>query len=120
MSASNSRKATSIIAFRMTPDEADALRAAAKVAGLGPTTFARRAAFEAANLALPAYEAKAPDPSKVDKAKLIGEVNRIGSNVNQIAKITNSTKQAPASKDVKVLQAEVRALRLDILKALET
>ncbi|MBA8838836.1 plasmid mobilization protein [Ochrobactrum sp. RH2CCR150] len=120
MSASNSRKATQVLTFRMTPDEGDALRAAAKANGIGPATFARRAAFKAASLPLPGYEAKAPDPDKIDKARLIGEINRIGSNLNQIAKITNLTKRAPSSKEVKVLFAEVRALRIDILKALET
>ncbi|KAB2774647.1 MobC family plasmid mobilization relaxosome protein [Brucella anthropi] len=119
MSASNSRKATSVISFRMTPGESEALRASAKAHGLGVTSFARRAAFDAASLPHPAYETKKPDPRKVEIAKLIGEVNRIGGNVNQIAKICNTVKQAPSSKDVKALFAEVRALRVDILKALE-
>ncbi|WP_455153818.1 plasmid mobilization relaxosome protein MobC [Brucella anthropi] len=43
----------------------------------------------------------------------------MAANVNQIAKICNTVKQAPSSKDVKALFAEVRALRVDILKALE-
>jgi hypothetical protein len=103
----------------MTPGESEALRASAKAHGLGVTSFARRAAFDAASLPHPAYETKKPDPRKVEIAKLIGEVNRIGGNVNQIAKICNTVKQAPSSKDVKALFAEVRALRVDILKALE-
>lgn len=119
MSRSDSRKATEIIAFRMRPEEAEALRAAAKASGLGPTTFARRAAFDAASLPFPEYEAKSPDPRKIEAAKIIGEINRIGSNVNQLAKIANTTKQTPAAKEVKLLFAEVRALRQDVLRALE-
>nr|WP_162707454.1 plasmid mobilization relaxosome protein MobC [Brucella anthropi] len=119
MSKSSTRKATSIIAFRMTPDESDALRAAAIAAGVGPTTFARRAAFNAANLAAPDYEMKLPDPSKVDRNKLIGAVNKIGSNVNQIAKVANEKKEIPENKIIKALFAEVRELRVAILKVLE-
>jgi len=117
MSNSQSRKATAVIAFRMTTDEADALRAAAKASGLGPTTFARRAAFEAANLAMPEYEGKTPDPRKVDAKKIIGEINKIGSNANQIAKVANTTKQISSTR-MKALFAEIRALRVDILNAM--
>jgi len=116
MSRSEKRKASEILAFRMRPDEAEALRAAARAQGVGPTTFARRAAFEAANLPTPVYEAKAPDPRKTEVAKLIGEINRIGSNINQLARVANSTKQPPAVKAINTLFAELRALRLDILR----
>ena len=46
MSASNSRKTTSVLSFRMTPDEALQLRAVALSQNMGVTTFARRAAFK--------------------------------------------------------------------------
>lgn len=90
MSKSSSRKATKVLAFRMTPDEAIQLRAVAEFNGIGPTTFARRAAFEAASLAVPEYERKLPDPAKADMGKILGQLGRLNSNLNQLAKIANT------------------------------
>lgn len=115
MSKSQSRKATEILSFRLTPDEAAQLRAVAASQGIGPTTFARRAAFAAAALAVPNYEAQTPDPKKAELARLLGLVGRMASNINQIAKIANTTKQAPEAKELKLLFAEIRELRKNIL-----
>lgn len=115
MSKSNSRKATSVLAFRMTPDEAFQLRAVASSQNLGVTTFARRAAFQAAALSSPEYERRTPDPAKADLAKILGQIGRMASNLNQLTKLANTNKQVQEIKELKVLFAEVRALRKDIL-----
>ncbi len=115
MSKSNSRKASEVLAFRMTPDESAQLRAVAASQGIGPTTFARRAAFSAAALPTPEYEAQTPDPKKAELARLLGLVGRMASNINQVAKIANTTKQAPEAKELKLLFAEIRELRKNIL-----
>lgn len=115
MSKSNSRKATSVIAFRVTPEEALQLRAMAKTRGIGPSSFARQATFRAAALAKPAYEAKTPNPYAADLHKALSLIGRMASNINQIAKQANALKQAPESRFLKVLQAEIRALRLDLV-----
>lgn len=115
MSKSNSRKATSIIAFRMTPDEAVQLRSVASNQGLGVTTFARRAAFQAAALSSPEYERRTPDPAKADFVRILGEIGRMSSNLNQLTKLANTKKQLPEPRELKVLFAEVRALRENIL-----
>jgi len=115
MSKSNSRKASEILTFRLTPEESAQLRAVAASQGLGPTTFARRAAFAAAALPTPEYEARLPDPKKADLAKLLGLVGRMASNVNQMTKIANTTKQVPEQRLLRNLSGEVRELRNNIL-----
>ena len=99
----------------MTPEESAQLRAVAASLGLGPTTFARRAAFSAAALSTPEYEAKTPDPHKADLAKVLGQVGRLASNVNQMTKVANTVKQVPEVKELKLLFAEVRELRKNVL-----
>lgn len=116
MSRSENRKATAVLAFRMTPDESAQLRAVAASQGLGPTTFARRAAFAACALPAPDYEAKLPDPQKADLAALLGQVGRMASNLNQLSKIANTTKQVPEARQLHVLFAEVRELRKNLLE----
>lgn len=116
MSKSNSRLATSVLAFRMTPDESAQLRAVAASQGMGPTTFARRAAFAAAALPTPVYEAKIANPGKAELAKILGQLGRMASSLNQLAKVANSSKSPASAKELKVLFAEVRALRTDLLK----
>jgi len=115
MSKSEKRKADVVISFRMTSDESEALRAAAAMSGLGPTTFARRAAFAAAALPAPAYEARTPNPNKVELAKALGLLGRMASSLNQLAKIANSAGQLHSPKLIKELTNEVRALRSDLV-----
>lgn len=93
MSASKSRKATSLLSFRLMPDEHEAIRLAASARGLGPTTFARRATFAAAGLSAPRNE-RAPNPNAADLAKVLGQLGRIASSANQLAKVANATKAA--------------------------
>jgi len=116
MSKSESRKASEILTFRLTPEESAQLRAVAASQGLGPTTFARRAAFAAAALPTPEYEARLPDPKKADLAKLLGLVGRMASNINQMTKLANTTKQVPEQRVLGMLKGELRELRNDIVR----
>lgn len=117
MSKSSSRRASVILAFRMTPDESAQLRAVASSVGTGPTTFARNATFKAASLPAPEYAAKFPHPQKADLAKLLGLVGRMASNLNQLTRVANAAKTVPEKERrlLRVLFAELRALRQDIL-----
>jgi len=116
MSKSQSRKASEVLAFRMTPDESEALRAAAAMSGLGPTTFARRAAFAAAAIATPVYEAKSPNLNKAELAKIYGALGRMASSANQMAKIAHAAGQLHSPKLLKELMAEIRGLRDDVAR----
>ena len=114
MSKSRSRRATVHFAFRMTPEERDVLTIAAVAKGMGPTTFARRAAFRAAGLAAPEYERRV-NPVAADAARILGELGRIGNNANQMARVANQTRSAPTADAVRDLVDELRALRSSVL-----
>lgn len=91
MPGSDKRQATAVLSFRMLPADAELLHAAAAIAGLPVAAFARRAVFKAAALPSPAYEARAPHLEKAQLSRVLGQVNRIGNNANQIARVANAT-----------------------------
>lgn len=118
MARSETRQATKLMTFRLKPEDHAAIVAAAAERGIGPTTFARRAAFRAARLGSPTYERRGPDPLAATLARAIGELGRIGSNVNQVARVANSRGDVDMDQFVRAM-AELRALRADILAAKE-
>jgi len=120
MSKSESRKATKHLSFRVTPDEFEQLSAMAAVSKISVSSFCRRAAFSAAALPAPAYENRTPDKAAADFHKILGQIGRIASNLNQLTKLANSTKTVPVQKDLKILFAELRALREQILSGAKT
>jgi len=120
MSKSENRKASKMLSFRLTPDEYDQLSSVASVSGIGLPTFVRRVACQAAALPVPSYEAKQPDKSAADYSRLLGAIGKIGNNLNQIAKVTNASKSPPAVKELKVIFAEIRALRADLIQSAKT
>jgi len=115
MSKSEKRKASKMLSFRLTPDEYDQLLAVAAVAGVGIPTFVRRAACQASSLPAPSYEGRTPDKMAADYSRLLGAIGKIGNNLNQMTKIANATKSAPAVKDLKLVFAEIRALRIELI-----
>jgi len=119
VSKSESRKATKSISFRLTPDELIQVQALAAASKVGVSTFARRATFSASALPVPSYEQKTPDNLSANLHRVLGEIGRIGNNLNQVAKIANSTKTSPVSNDLRLLFAELRALRQDILRGVK-
>lgn len=121
MSRSASRQATSLLAFRLTPEDRAVVDAAASAAGLGPTTFARRAALRAAGATSPSYERRSPRPDAAMLDRILGELGRIGGNVNQIAKIANGSGAAGTTAGAACLAmlGELTALRADLLAALD-
>lgn len=117
MSKSESRKACRILSFRLTPDEHAQLEAVAVVSGVGVSAFVRRAAFSSASLPAPTYEPKQPDKSAADYSRLLGAINKMGNNLNQIAKVANSSKSVPTLRELKIVFAEIRALRTDLIES---
>lgn len=117
MSKSESRKASKAISFRMTPDEHETLMATAAIHGLGLSTFSRRAVFNAISLPAPDYEARVPDKRKADLSKMIGQLGRIASSANQLAKIANSTGTPTQAMVILELQKELSAIRTQLVKA---
>jgi hypothetical protein len=116
MSKSESRKTNVTVSFRLTPEEHAAVKAAAEMQGIGPSSFARRCAFSAASLPpVPAYEAKQRDPRQVDTARALGMLGRLASSANQMAKVANSTGTPTQSVAVFALVDELKALRAEIV-----
>lgn len=116
MARSETRQTTKLMTFRLTPEDHAAIVAAAADRGVGPTTFARQAAFRAAGLGRPAYERRGPNPVAALMARAIGELGRIGSNMNQIARVANARGNADLDRFDQAV-AELRAFRADILAA---
>jgi len=115
MSKSENRRATKTISFRLTPDEHEQVTAMAVVNKIGVSTFARRAVFVSSSLHKPSYEQKIPTQNSIDLRHILGQIGKIGNNLNQLSKIANTEKSSPARKELKVLFSELRALRQDIL-----
>lgn len=115
MSKSESRKANVTLSFRLTPDEHEAIKASAEMQGIGPTTLARRAAFQAAALPAPGYEGKQRDPRKVDLARALGMLGRIASSANQLAKHANASQDIRDRVSIYALVDQLKEVRRDLV-----
>jgi hypothetical protein len=85
MSGSETRIKTSTTTIRLTPEERADLAAAAEAQGVGPSSFARLATLRAIGRR-PAHALKRRDPHAIERARILGELGRIGNNVNQLAR----------------------------------
>ena len=102
-SGSEARQKQERVTVRLSRQEHDQLTAAADRAGLTVGSYVR-----ARVLTAPTTRAvRTPPVSKVALSKLLGEIGRIGNNVNQIARRLNSGGDAPEAHD---LQATLRGL----------
>lgn len=52
-------------------------------------------------------------------ARVLGEIGKLGSNVNQIAKWSNTEKSAPSSAELAQMRADIAAMRAEVMKALD-
>jgi hypothetical protein len=118
MTASDKRQKTTTTTIRLTVDERAAVVAAAEALGLGPCSFARSATIHAAGRT-PAAMPKRLDLIAGVIAPVLGELGRIGSNINQIARIANSTGNATAIAAAGDLHAALERLILAVLSLSE-
>ncbi len=114
MSRSKSRQATSVLSFRLKPHEHETIRLAASAHAIGPTTFARRATFAAAGLPAPRNE-RASNPRAADLAKVLGQLGRIASSANQLARIANSTRSPASASAVLAIVDELARIRQELV-----
>lgn len=114
---SETRKATKLVAFRATPEEHAAILAAAEACGYPLGTWARRLALEAAGRPLPPVRARR-DRLARSVGAVLGSLGRIGSNVNQLAKVANATGSISGAAVAEILD-ELRGIRAAVLQALE-
>ncbi|NMG39759.1 plasmid mobilization relaxosome protein MobC [Chelativorans sp. ZYF759] len=79
--------ATSTTSFRLSGSERAALDAAAASAGLGPSSFVRRAVMAACGQT--ATVRQRPDGLARAVGRALGDLGRIGNNLNQLARAGN-------------------------------
>lgn len=59
-----------------------------------------------------------PRPGDTELARLLGHIGKIGSNVNQIAKIANTYRRPPSKSALSVMRKDIGRMRRAVLKAL--
>ncbi|RTL62430.1 MAG: MobC family plasmid mobilization relaxosome protein [Pseudonocardiaceae bacterium] len=86
------RRRTEALRIRLSAEERDAVNAAAEAAGVGVCTFARVQVVNAVGKTPTAAPRRRTEPSEAarDLAKVVGQIARIGNNLNQLARAANS------------------------------
>jgi hypothetical protein len=103
-SGSNRRQRTASILVRLTPEERAAAEAAASRAGLSVASYARGQMLGGP----PPRAARRPPVEKEQLARILAQLGKIGSNLNQIARASNMGLFTTG--DYEALRAETRGL----------
>ncbi len=103
------------IAVRCTTPDRERIDRDAREAGLAIGGYLRALALGTAG----PRAVKRPRVEREQLARLLGEIGKLGSNINQIARWCN-TEQAPASAaDLAAMRADLAVLRAGLMKALD-
>lgn len=86
MSGSENRQRTRIVQFRVSDAEHDVLSRAAESADLPMGSYARKVLLDAR----PSRAKRAPSHDTIALTRLLGEFGKVGSNLNQIARLHNA------------------------------
>jgi len=110
---SETRHRTNHLKLRLTDDERSTLDAAAERAGLSLSGWARSTLLSAP----PVRQARRPPVERAELARLLGQLGKIGGNVNQIARVLNGGGEAdpPA---LAGLRDDIAVMRAAIMGAL--
>lgn len=102
------------VAVRCSDAEHATMNAAAAQAGLTVGPYLRALA-----LGTPGPRAvRRPPVEKEALARLLGELGRVGSNVNQLARVANTSGDLPVTNRLDAITAELAAMRDELMKAL--
>jgi len=105
---------TKFVAVRCTPAKHAAYEAAAAKAGLSVGAYLRALADGA-----PGPRAvRRPPIERVALAQVLGALGRVGSNVNQLTRVANTTGALPQAATLKEVSAEICVMRAALMKAL--
>jgi hypothetical protein len=104
-SGSEKRVRTRIMPVRLSDDERAAVEEKAEKAGLALSSYARQALLGAAT----PRQVRRPPVERKELARLLGEVGKIGSNLNQLTKAVNT--------GVLVYDGELEAALAGVLEA---
>jgi len=102
------------VAVRCTADEHAALTAAAAQTGLSVGAYLRAMALGNSG----PRAVRRPSVEKETLARWLGELGKVGSNVNQLARIANTSGDMPEPDTLADIAADVRAMRDALMKAL--
>ncbi len=103
------------IAVRCTLDDHAFIGETAAQAGMSIGAFLRTLALGTAG----ARAVKKPRIEREKLAKLLGEIGKLGSNVNQIARWANTDKRAPDDRVLALMREDIAAMRAEVMKALD-
>ncbi len=103
------------IAVRCTLDDHAFIGETAAQAGMSIGAFLRTLALGMAG----ARAVKRPRIEREQLAKLLGEIGKLGSNVNQIARWANTDKRAPDDRVLALMREDIAAMRAEVMKALD-
>jgi len=102
------------IAIRCTTKQHTAIKERAAVAGLSVGAYLRALAVGHPG----PRSVHRPHPGDIQLARLLGHIGKLGSNVNQIAKIANTYRRLPSKSALAVMRKDIGCIRRVLLKAL--
>jgi hypothetical protein len=100
--------------YRLNAEELAQLRAAAEAAGLSQADYARQKLIGAP----PRSKRKRVGADRVELTRLLAELGKIGSNVNQLARLANQG-YFPAMELLRPALLELQVMRAALLEALQ-
>jgi hypothetical protein len=102
------------IAIRCTVQQHTAIKEGAAQAGLSIGAYLRALA-----VGYPGPRSvRQPRPGDAELARLLGHVGKIGSNVNQIARITNTYRDPPSLSALSLMRRDIAWMRAALFRAL--
>jgi hypothetical protein len=105
---------TKLIHLRCTDHERAAIKAVAEEAGFSVGAFLRLLALGDAG----PRAVRRPPAERAELARILGELGKIGSNVNQIAKAIHTTRNLPSWSELAEIKADIARMCAAVLKAL--
>jgi hypothetical protein len=116
---SESRRATKIISFRLTPARREELHECAVARGMGVSTLTREL-VESMLDGSARMPRRRPQPitDPAELRRVLGHLGKLGSNVNQLTRICHAKGQSPKTEWLKMIHSHVEALRHIAIHAL--
>ncbi len=102
------------VAVRCSATEHATITAAAAQAGLTVGPYLRALALGSPGL----RAVRRPPVEKEGLARVLGEIGKLGSNVNQLARVANTNGDTPATDRLDVIAAELATIRAALMQSL--
>lgn len=125
-SGSENRKASRTISIRVDPNQEALLRLAAANRGLGTSSLLRYIALTLLENepAMPAEQKSKPQADPAELQEILGNLGKLGSNVNQIAHQVNRGAQegrqlTPKKERLDAIHSELESIRKQLIETLE-